>query len=542
MRRFASLDSDGVRAERILVACRTRAGAATLRDRIEAVLAHAHEEPWIGTHAEIAERILREHPTEAGLDPFFTTVTAADRLAILLDRVDDLPLRRHEIRGNPAGLLARLLRRIDLLKLECVTPGPPARLGDSARPRGQAARAARAGSPGDRVRRALRAPRQDGLRGGKPRRGRSSDRGGAPGQRIAPTSRKSSRTAFQHVMVDELEDAAPAHMRFIAGIASPERACLVATHDSEAAIRRFRGASEGSLEWFRATYPAAEEVELQGRHRFGPVVGAAVEALLGEEPDVPTARWRGALLALRGRARAGPGRGPGDRGAPVGGRDAARAHLRGRRRRMAPGPAGGGRARGAERPVPGRGRRFVLRQAGGSRRARLAADARRSLRRRSGRPRPDAPARGPALGRPGPRDHHRPAAKARHGLRPGRRAGEPAAPPRGPRPDPGVPEAPEVRRGRDGGDAPGRLRPPPDRAGGHAPAPALRRDAGDGGAAGEPLAAGRARRRLVAPGAARLRPRLRPPHRRRRRGRRGRRRGGRSAALRAPCCWPSPRR
>ena len=153
VRRFASLVEDGVRAERILVACRTRAGAATLRDRVEAVLAHAHEEPWIGTHAEIAERILREHPTEAGLDPFFTTVTAADRLAILLDRVDDLPLRRHEIRGNPAGLLARLLRRIDLLKLECVTPERASRLGDRSAtatpsgPHSASGRAARSSSP-----------------------------------------------------------------------------------------------------------------------------------------------------------------------------------------------------------------------------------------------------------------------------------------------------------------------------------------------------------------------------------------------------------
>ncbi len=28
---------------------------------------------------------------------------------MLLDRFDELPLRRREIRGNPAGLLARLL-------------------------------------------------------------------------------------------------------------------------------------------------------------------------------------------------------------------------------------------------------------------------------------------------------------------------------------------------------------------------------------------------------------------------------------------------
>ena len=40
---------------------------------------------------------------------------------MLLDRVDELPLRRHEIRGNPAGLLARLVDRIDALKAAGVT-------------------------------------------------------------------------------------------------------------------------------------------------------------------------------------------------------------------------------------------------------------------------------------------------------------------------------------------------------------------------------------------------------------------------------------
>ncbi len=59
---------------------------------------------------------MREHSTAAGLDPFFDVLGPAERLAMLLDRLDDLPLRRHEIRGNPAGLLARLLQRIDALK------------------------------------------------------------------------------------------------------------------------------------------------------------------------------------------------------------------------------------------------------------------------------------------------------------------------------------------------------------------------------------------------------------------------------------------
>ena len=41
---------------------------------------------------------------------------------MLLDRLDELPLRNHEIRGNPAGLLARLIAQVDELK---ASPSPP---------------------------------------------------------------------------------------------------------------------------------------------------------------------------------------------------------------------------------------------------------------------------------------------------------------------------------------------------------------------------------------------------------------------------------
>jgi len=286
VRRFASLVEDGIRAERILVVCRTRAGAEVLRERVESQLAHAHEELWIATHSETAERILRDHPTEAGLDPFFTTVTAADRLAILLDRVDDLPLRRHEIRGNPAGLLARLLRRIDLLKLECVTPEA---LRDWATARD---REAKRPAQRERARREIEFAqlyaRHDRM---------VSDAGSLDdGDLVLEAARLIADRAdaaeeitgrFDHVMADELEDAAPAHMRLVEGVVGAEGANLVATHDAEGSIRRFRGASQGSLEWFRETYPEAGEIELVGQHRFGPVVKAAVSALHGELAEAP---------------------------------------------------------------------------------------------------------------------------------------------------------------------------------------------------------------------------------------------------------------
>jgi DNA helicase-2/ATP-dependent DNA helicase PcrA len=119
-RRLARLAAEGTAPERVLVIGSTRATARRLRERAEALLTEPFEELWIGSWDTIGERLLREHAEAAGLDPFFDVLGPAERLAMLLDRLDQLPLRRHEIRGNPTGLLARLLARIDRLKAEAV--------------------------------------------------------------------------------------------------------------------------------------------------------------------------------------------------------------------------------------------------------------------------------------------------------------------------------------------------------------------------------------------------------------------------------------
>jgi DNA helicase-2/ATP-dependent DNA helicase PcrA len=123
-RRFAQLVRSGIGAERILVLASNPPAARRLRERLEILLESAYEELWIGTWEELAERLLREHSTAAGLDPFFAVLGRAERLAILLNQVDDLPLRNHTIRGNPAGLLARLLAQVDELKAGSEPPEP----------------------------------------------------------------------------------------------------------------------------------------------------------------------------------------------------------------------------------------------------------------------------------------------------------------------------------------------------------------------------------------------------------------------------------
>jgi len=121
-RRLAHLAAAGTRPEQVLTIASSRTTAARLQGRCEALLPGSFEELWLGSWDAIGERLLREYSEEAGLDPFFDVLGRAERLAMLLDRLDRLPLRRHEIRGNPAGLLARLLARIDALKAERVGP------------------------------------------------------------------------------------------------------------------------------------------------------------------------------------------------------------------------------------------------------------------------------------------------------------------------------------------------------------------------------------------------------------------------------------
>ena len=123
-RRLARLAGGEVDADRVLLIAATPATARRLQGRAETLLRAPYEELWIGTWSTICERLLRAHSTAAGLNPFFDVLGPAERLAMMLDHLDELPLRNHEIRGNPAGLLARLLDQIDALKAGSDPPEP----------------------------------------------------------------------------------------------------------------------------------------------------------------------------------------------------------------------------------------------------------------------------------------------------------------------------------------------------------------------------------------------------------------------------------
>src|SRR5919106_4029914 len=118
--RYAWLVEEGVPAECVLALTFSDPAAAAMRANLEALLDRPYEELNVFTFQSFCVNLLQDEALEAGVDPFFSPVTPADRLALLLDRLDELSLRRHEIRGNPAPLLASFVSRIDRLKDEMV--------------------------------------------------------------------------------------------------------------------------------------------------------------------------------------------------------------------------------------------------------------------------------------------------------------------------------------------------------------------------------------------------------------------------------------
>ncbi len=122
VRRVRWLVEQSARPDGVIVVARSPRVAAGIRADLEGTITEPYEDLWVSTPEGLGERLLREHAVEAGLDASIAIVTRADRLALLLDRIDDLTLRRHEIRGSPGPVLAGVIGRIDRLKAAAIGP------------------------------------------------------------------------------------------------------------------------------------------------------------------------------------------------------------------------------------------------------------------------------------------------------------------------------------------------------------------------------------------------------------------------------------
>ncbi|MEA2440139.1 MAG: ATP-dependent helicase UvrD/PcrA [Thermoleophilaceae bacterium] len=276
--RFTHLVEAGSAPGAVLSLALSTEAAARTRESVETAIETPFEELWVETFQGFCARLLRDEALEAGLDPFFAPVTQADRLALLLERIDDLTLRRHEIRGNPAPLLASFLVRIDRLKEEMVSPAEyqahAERLSRQAVDDADRARARRelefAGLYADHD--ALLADRG------------ALDSGGLVLHAFELLHRKPHvrvRVAgrFEHVLVDDFQDVTFSEAALLRLMTEGQPSITVAADDDQAIRRDGRAASKNVLD-FQREHPDATLVKLERSQRCARRVVQAASAVV----------------------------------------------------------------------------------------------------------------------------------------------------------------------------------------------------------------------------------------------------------------------
>ena len=114
--RFRWLIEQGSRPEEIVLLAPSAARADALRARLEAALEQGYEQLFVLEPVRLAALIL----DQAGADALASMLAPGERLAMLLQRIDELSLAHHDFGGSPSALVGGFVRRIDRLKAELI--------------------------------------------------------------------------------------------------------------------------------------------------------------------------------------------------------------------------------------------------------------------------------------------------------------------------------------------------------------------------------------------------------------------------------------
>ncbi|MEA2126789.1 MAG: ATP-dependent helicase UvrD/PcrA [Solirubrobacteraceae bacterium] len=307
--RFVGLVEAGTSPEAILCLTFSSAAAEALRVQVETALARPYEELTVTTFHGFCAQLLRDEASDAGVDPFATPVTQGDRLAMLLERIDDLPLSQHDLRGNPSALLGSVVGRIDRLKDELISASDYAAWAATLPEDVEAARAralrerefaeiyathdrmlAEAGTLdfGDLVLHAFRTLRE------------------------RPHVRARLGQRYRHVLVDEFQDTSFAQ-GLLLKLLTADHGNVTVAGDDDSAIFRFRGAATKNLRDFEAD--GATVVRLERSFRSPKRILDAAAAVvapnedrlatpLGGDPGGEVVFWRAANERAQAQATA----------------------------------------------------------------------------------------------------------------------------------------------------------------------------------------------------------------------------------------------
>jgi len=282
--RFRRLVDQGTAPERVGMLVPSAARASALRARLEDALQVGYEELFVLTPGQLAALILRA--AGAGADPLASIVTAGDRLAMLVERIDELSLAHHDFGGRPNTLLGGFVRKIDRLKAELVDPDEYLRWARSLAAANDS-EAALELEFGEIYRTHERMLAEVGARDG-----------GALVIDALSLARRQPGIArpFEHLLLDDAQELDLGPAMLAREIGAPG---LTVAGDPHGALRRFRAAGAARMRSFNG--PGVTVIELEGSLRCPPRILRAAFAALGSAPPAAEAE-AGAAGAVAGAA------------------------------------------------------------------------------------------------------------------------------------------------------------------------------------------------------------------------------------------------
>jgi DNA helicase II / ATP-dependent DNA helicase PcrA len=229
--RFRWLAQQGAILDRLVLLTPSQSRADAARATLEEEIQDGYSELLVLTPSQFAATIMRRSASHTDLAD--SVLGAGDRLAMLAERIDELPLRHHDFGGNAGAMLGSVIRRIDRLKAELIGAEQFAKWAqtqESLRERefaeifqahNRMLREQGTCDDGDLMRLALR--------------------------QIADNP--ASRQPFEHVLIDDAQELDLGPATLARAVAGRE---LTVAGDPLAAVNRFRGAGAARLHAFES--------------------------------------------------------------------------------------------------------------------------------------------------------------------------------------------------------------------------------------------------------------------------------------------------
>ena len=274
--RVAHLVSEAqVPAWRVLAVTFTNKAAAEMRQRLAALLGASVQQLWVGTFHATCARLLRRHHERCGVLRDFVIYDDADQRALITRLLRELGLDERQLAPKFVA------SRINWAKQEGRAPEDVGAWGPSAETLKQLyvsyeERMARAGALdfGDLIYRVVRSMRSD------------------------PDFLATLRSRYDHVLVDEFQDANRVQFELVRELCAEHRnLCVVG--DDDQSIYRWRGADRRNILDFRKTFPDATVVKLEQNYRSTRRILRVAHAVISRNCDrEPKRLWTENELGL----------------------------------------------------------------------------------------------------------------------------------------------------------------------------------------------------------------------------------------------------